>query len=176
MEANNNQGNNRVPVEIISSTSETQDGPLSRSDYENMEPPPSAQRKNAETSDGPGQNKEEEHEEHSVEGEEEYDPAEKIPDFLWTEMFTRYHDAMNHATHEEIQLLDEWGQLMKFFRIWADAGWSHETDRSFSRLKTRAAYVQHAENNLEMTRKHYIDVVKAFESALALLKNAGIRR
>lgn len=116
MEARNDSGSTQEPVKITSS--EAQDGPHFRSDYDGTEPPPSAQQpKHAETSDVSDQGKEEEHEEHSVEGEEEYDPGERIPDFPWTEMLIRYHDAMDQATRDEIQLLDEWVQLMQVLII-----------------------------------------------------------
>ncbi|OCK80524.1 hypothetical protein K432DRAFT_443091 [Lepidopterella palustris CBS 459.81] len=58
---------------------------------------------------------------------------------------------------------------MNFFTIWADTSQSHEAERSFKRLRTRMAHVQNSEEKLETTRLHYIQVVKAFESALQLL-------
>jgi len=99
----------------------------------------------------------------------EVDPGEKIEDFDWYALEERYHAAMDNGFHIEKGLTNEWAKLMKTFEIWHNAGKDHEVDRSFKRLKTRVAHVQHSEYNLERTRSHYMHVVKAFESALELL-------
>ncbi|KAF2186822.1 hypothetical protein K469DRAFT_725504 [Zopfia rhizophila CBS 207.26] len=103
--------------------------------------------------------------------EDESDPAEKIQDFDWKHLEERYHDAIKGCEGIENGLMQEWSNLMDFFRVWAVSGHEHETDRTYKRLRTRMAHVQHSENHLEKTRKHYINVVNAFESALQLLNS-----
>ncbi|KAF2132940.1 hypothetical protein P153DRAFT_364194 [Dothidotthia symphoricarpi CBS 119687] len=104
---------------------------------------------------------------------EDNDPAEKIVDFDWEELHARYHEAINKCHEGDAALMQEWESLMSYFRIWAEAGHEHETSRTYSRLQTRSAYVQNSEEKLEKTRKHYTNVVRAFESALNLLKASG---
>lgn len=101
------------------------------------------------------------------------DPAEQIDDFDWDFLHERYHDAMSSASAQELALMQEFAQLMDYFKIWADAGANQESDRTFHRLRTRMTYVQNSEHKLERTREHYIQVVGAFESALALLRGSG---
>ncbi|KAF2252770.1 hypothetical protein BU26DRAFT_420202 [Trematosphaeria pertusa] len=146
--------------------------PIIRADSGETERPPSAQRANADAPD-PANVDEEAQLDDDDGDDDDADPAEKIPTFDWANLEERYHDAINQCSDEEAELMLEWKQLMDFFKIWAEAGHYHETDRTFSRLRTRMAYVENSENRLEKMRQHYIDVVKAFESALALLKNAG---
>ncbi|KAF2498629.1 hypothetical protein BU16DRAFT_300953 [Lophium mytilinum] len=104
-----------------------------------------------------------------AEATEPVDPAEKIEDFDWGNLEERYHDAMDKNIDVEQRLTEEWDDLMNFFSIWQEASKHHEVDRSFRRLRTRTAHVQNSEENLEKTRVHYIQVVRAFESALDLL-------
>ncbi|KAH7076808.1 hypothetical protein BKA63DRAFT_290654 [Paraphoma chrysanthemicola] len=138
--------------------------PLRRVNSEDTERPPSAQRVHDET---------DEHIEEDSEEELDADPADKIVDFDWNALHERYHQAMAGCHDEEGELAKEWESLMNFFRIWAESGHDQETDRTFQRLRTRTAYVQHSEEKLESTRKHYVEVVKAFESALNLLRGFG---
>ncbi|USP77252.1 hypothetical protein yc1106_04526 [Curvularia clavata] len=107
---------------------------------------------------------------------EDSDPAHRIEDFDWEDLHHRYHEAMKVCHGEEAALMEEWEDLMLYFRIWAQSGHEHETDRTYSRLCTRTAYVQHSEDALEQKRNHYVSVVKAFESALSLLKASGLGR
>ncbi|KAF3001401.1 hypothetical protein E8E13_007194 [Curvularia kusanoi] len=102
--------------------------------------------------------------------DEHADPALQIEDYNWQELHERYHNIINTCNAEEKELMEEWANLMEYFRIWANSGHVHETDRTFRRLQTRTVYVQHEEEDLENKRNHYISVVKAFESALNLLK------
>ncbi|KAL5121204.1 hypothetical protein ACEQ8H_000672 [Pleosporales sp. CAS-2024a] len=104
------------------------------------------------------------------------DPAEMVDDFDWDDLHARYHKAMDECHDHEGALTEEWESLMNYFRIWAGSGHEHETDRTFQRLKTRTAYVQNAEAKFESKRNHYINVVKAFEGALQLLKAQSFSR
>ncbi|KAF1948800.1 hypothetical protein CC80DRAFT_421722 [Byssothecium circinans] len=107
--------------------------------------------------------------------EDDWDPGEEIEEFDWNALHERYHTAINQASDEEGKLAEEWASLMDFFRVWAEAGHSQETDRSYSRFRTRMAYTQHAEGEFEKTRNHYTQVVQAFERAMSLLQDAGLR-
>ncbi|KAH7399261.1 hypothetical protein BKA66DRAFT_565347 [Pyrenochaeta sp. MPI-SDFR-AT-0127] len=109
----------------------------------------------------------------SFEEEENSGPSERIVDFDWDDLHERYHEAVNKCQGQETELLKEWESLMTYFRIWASSGHDRETGRTYSRLRTRMTYVQNSEEKLERTRNHYINVVKAFESALNLLKANG---
>ncbi|KAJ4335381.1 hypothetical protein N0V87_006170 [Didymella glomerata] len=73
--------------------------------------------------------------------DEDADPADPIVVFDWQDLHVRYHQAINRCSQEEAELMNEWSSLM-------------ETE----------------EDELERKRLHYINVVKAFESALNLLK------
>ncbi|KAF2442317.1 hypothetical protein P171DRAFT_433845 [Karstenula rhodostoma CBS 690.94] len=104
---------------------------------------------------------------------DDVDPADEIVDFDWEELHERYHNTISTASAQEQELLEEFAQLMDYFKIWADAGANQESDRTFHRLRTRMTYVQNSEQKLANTRQHYIEVVRAFESALDLLRNSG---
>ncbi|KAF2831498.1 hypothetical protein CC86DRAFT_366849 [Ophiobolus disseminans] len=140
---------------------------LRRISSEDTERPPSAQQVHG--------NEDEHDDEIDEEDEEELDsdPAERVIDFDWEDLHERYHKAMQGCHDQEGKLAQEWESLMNYFRIWADSGNDQETDRTFKRLKTRTNYVQNSEDKLEQTRQHYTSVVKAFESALTLLKAHG---
>ncbi|KAJ4372151.1 hypothetical protein N0V83_003924 [Neocucurbitaria cava] len=141
---------------------------LRRVSSEDTERPPSAQQldrdrgEQADASDSDGLE------------DDENDPADKIADFDWDDLHERYHQAVDKCHGQETELMQEWETLMTFFRTWAQSGHQHETDRTYSRLRTRMTYVQHSEANLEKTRNHYISVVRAFESALNLLRANGL--
>ncbi|KAH3905740.1 hypothetical protein HBI56_211440 [Parastagonospora nodorum] len=132
---------------------------------DDTERPPSAQQVRKDSD----QNAEEDYDE-MEEDDVDSNPAQKIEDFDWNELHGRYHEAMNKCRTQEGELAEEWESLMNYFRIWAESGHEHETDRTFQRLQTRTKFVQNSEAELESKRNHYIDVVKAFESALHLLK------
>ncbi|KAF2035933.1 hypothetical protein EK21DRAFT_53574 [Setomelanomma holmii] len=140
--------------------------PLRRATSEETERPPSAQQARRDSDEHAGGDQDDEEELDS-------DPAEKIVEFDWDELHERYHEAMKGCHDAEGELAQEWESLMSYFRIWAESGHEHETDRTFQRLRTRTTHVQNSEDRLERTRNHYIDVVKAFESALHLLKQHG---
>ncbi|KAH7379317.1 hypothetical protein DE146DRAFT_625558 [Phaeosphaeria sp. MPI-PUGE-AT-0046c] len=151
--------------------------PLRRVNSEETERPPSAQRVQRDAIPDS---------EASDEDELDADPAEKIVDFNWDELHQRYHSAMDGCHTHEAELAQEWESLMNYFRVWAESGHTHETDRTFQRLKTRTSHVQNSENSLEQRRHHCkfttnihhldINVVKAFESALSLLKATSYGR
>ncbi|KAF2118506.1 hypothetical protein BDV96DRAFT_387796 [Lophiotrema nucula] len=108
--------------------------------------------------------------EQELEGaDDEEDPADEIAKFEWETLEQRYHTAMESCYQNEAELLEEFAKLMQFFKTWAETGHKQETERTFSRLRTRMAHVQNSEDQLEKTRNHYIAVVQAFESAMVTL-------
>ncbi|XPS70357.1 hypothetical protein M3J09_002578 [Ascochyta lentis] len=113
--------------------------------------------------------------EHESSENEDSDPATQIANFDWNRLHDQYHIAINNCSQEEAKLMQDWSNLMEFFRVWAESGHAQETDRTFQRLQTRTKFVLHEEQKLEDKRNHYINVVRAFESALNLLKAPGLR-
>ncbi|KAK3330169.1 hypothetical protein B0H66DRAFT_527537 [Apodospora peruviana] len=89
--------------------------------------------------------------------------------FDWDDFEARYEEALSNADRDEQELLQEFDQLVKYFHVWASAASVHDTDRAVKRLQTRERYVKIAEQNLSQKKKHLTEVVRAFQSALALL-------
>ncbi|KAK4181694.1 hypothetical protein QBC36DRAFT_39840 [Triangularia setosa] len=89
--------------------------------------------------------------------------------FDWEEFEARYQEALANANAEEQELLAEFENLIKFFNVWASSASVHDTERGVKRLQTRERYVKIAEQNLSQKKKHLTEVVRAFQSALALL-------
>ncbi|KAK4648603.1 uncharacterized protein QC761_111690 [Podospora bellae-mahoneyi] len=93
--------------------------------------------------------------------------------FDWEEFEARYQEALAKANGEEQELLAEFENLIKerllFFNVWASSASVHDTERGVKRLQTRERYVKIAEQNLAQKKKHLTEVVRAFQSALALL-------
>ncbi|KAK7533687.1 hypothetical protein IWX49DRAFT_311377 [Phyllosticta citricarpa] len=101
--------------------------------------------------------------------DDEFDPDEPLPGLDWDELEARYHQAMDERNNEERKLLNDFTDLVKYFKVWSSTTTHYETDRSFARLKTRMAYTQHTEEEGEQKRQHYQKVVQALQSALDLL-------
>ncbi|AEO54095.1 hypothetical protein MYCTH_2296236 [Thermothelomyces thermophilus ATCC 42464] len=104
------------------------------------------------------------------------DGAERSPStpgylapFDWEEFEARYEEALADADRQERELLQEFEDLVKFFNVWASAASVHDTERGVKRLQTRERYVKIAEQSLSQKKKHLSEVVRAFQSALALL-------
>jgi hypothetical protein len=104
------------------------------------------------------------------------DPAERSPStpghlapFDWDEFEARYEEALADADRQEQELLQEFEELVKFFNVWASAASVNDTERGIKRLQTRERYVKIAEQSLSQKKKHLSEVVRAFQSALALL-------
>ncbi|ORY14578.1 hypothetical protein BCR34DRAFT_479246 [Clohesyomyces aquaticus] len=151
-DANSNTNTKASPIDISSGRTSR-----SRTGSEETERPPSGQ---------PRQQSEA-----TTEDEEmDLDPAEPIISLDWDNLAERYHQQMADCEKRDAALMEEWENLMAFFQIWASSGNAHETERTYHRLYTRMAHVQNSESKLEKTRQHYTNVVKAFESALQLLR------
>ncbi|KAF2636620.1 hypothetical protein P280DRAFT_472848 [Massarina eburnea CBS 473.64] len=167
MEANA-PANNPAPIREVQPTQHR------RADSGETERPASAQLIHG-TDTNEEVEEEEEEEDDEEEEEEDWNAADPVAEFDWEGLHRRYHEVINNASEEEAALMEEWNQLMNFFKIWAEAGHSHETDRTFKRLQTRTSYTQNAETELEKSRMHYTQVVNAFQSALNLLQSTGLR-
>ncbi|KAI1334389.1 hypothetical protein F5Y15DRAFT_401750 [Xylariaceae sp. FL0016] len=92
--------------------------------------------------------------------------------FDWEDFESRYEQALQEADAQEKELLDEFENLVKYFNVWASASSSHDNERAVKRLQTRERYVRIAEQSLSQKKKHLGEVVKAFQSALALLSTS----
>ncbi|KAL2256657.1 hypothetical protein VTK26DRAFT_1346 [Humicola hyalothermophila] len=92
--------------------------------------------------------------------------------FDWDEFEARYEEALADADRNEQELLKEFEELVKFFNVWASAASVHDTERGIKRLQTRERYVKIAEQSLSQKKKHLTEVVRAFQSALALLSQS----
>ncbi|KAF5231999.1 hypothetical protein FANTH_13184 [Fusarium anthophilum] len=91
--------------------------------------------------------------------------------FDWDEFEARYEAALQEADEREREILKEADALSKYFKIWAASASAHDDERAAKRLQTRRRFVNLAEDKMERKEQHYDQVVKAFESALALLKS-----
>ncbi|KAK4237044.1 hypothetical protein C8A03DRAFT_35039 [Achaetomium macrosporum] len=107
------------------------------------------------------------------------DTAERSPStpghlapFDWDEFEARYEEALADANRNEQELLKEFEELVKFFNVWASAASVRDTERGVKRLQTRERYVKIAEQSLSQKKKHLTEVVRAFQSALALLSQS----
>ncbi|KAI0837571.1 hypothetical protein F5Y06DRAFT_304354 [Hypoxylon sp. FL0890] len=89
--------------------------------------------------------------------------------FDWDDFQNRYEKALQDADEQEKQLLEEFDSLVKYFNVWASASSAHDNERAVKRLRTRERHVRLSEQTLLQKKQHLSEVVKAFQSALALL-------
>ncbi|KAI1137175.1 hypothetical protein F5Y05DRAFT_419644 [Hypoxylon sp. FL0543] len=89
--------------------------------------------------------------------------------FDWKGFKRRYEEALQDADEQEKQLMEEFDSLVKYFNVWASASSAHDNERAVKRLQTRERHVQLSEQALSQKKQHLSEVVKAFQSALALL-------
>ncbi|KAI0882101.1 uncharacterized protein GGS22DRAFT_47783 [Annulohypoxylon maeteangense] len=89
--------------------------------------------------------------------------------FDWEDFEDRYEKALQEADEQEKQLLEEFDNLVKYFNVWASASSTHDNERAVKRLQTRERHVRLSEQTLLQKKQHLSEVVKAFQSALALL-------
>ncbi|KAL8961319.1 MAG: hypothetical protein Q9183_005322 [Haloplaca sp. 2 TL-2023] len=97
------------------------------------------------------------------------DPKQSLEPFDWDGLEERFLEKMAECQKREEELGEEFKEWCQVFQAWASTTRQHEEERLHKRLKTRTVWVQNSEQNLEEKRQHYIKVVQAFESALALL-------
>ncbi|KAL6862979.1 hypothetical protein ACO1O0_003222 [Amphichorda felina] len=89
----------------------------------------------------------------------------------WDDFERRYEEALREANDHEREILKEAEGLSRYFRAWASAASVHDDERAVKRLQTRKRFVNLSEERMEQKQQHYEEVVKAFESALALLRS-----
>ncbi|OJJ88909.1 uncharacterized protein ASPGLDRAFT_116755 [Aspergillus glaucus CBS 516.65] len=102
--------------------------------------------------------------------------TEELRDSDWEQLEEKYAKAMEEHGKSEEELQAQVAKLLEVFVAWSQTTVLRDEDRALKRListrclfKTQMQHVQNSEERLENKRKHYTDVVKAFESALALL-------
>ncbi|KAL8971641.1 MAG: hypothetical protein Q9197_003166 [Variospora fuerteventurae] len=97
------------------------------------------------------------------------DPKEPLEPYGWDDLEARFLKKMEECQVSEGEIEKEFREWIEVFQAWASTTREHEEERAHKRLRTRMAWVQNSEQSLEEKRLHYIKVVQAFESALALL-------
>ncbi|KAL8708316.1 MAG: hypothetical protein Q9220_006791 [cf. Caloplaca sp. 1 TL-2023] len=102
------------------------------------------------------------------------DPKATLEPYQWDELEERFVRKMEECGKREEEIEMEFREWCLVFQAWASTTREHEEERLHKRLRTRMAWVQNSENTLEEKRQHYIKVVQAFESALALLSGGVI--
>ncbi|WQF87426.1 hypothetical protein CDEST_12440 [Colletotrichum destructivum] len=95
-----------------------------------------------------------------------------FPSFDWEEFEVRYEKALAEADGKERELLLEFDSLVKYFNVWASTSSAHDNERAVKRLHTRQRYVNLAEKNMAQREEHMTEVLRAFQSALALLSRS----
>ncbi|KAL4953101.1 hypothetical protein BDW69DRAFT_10437 [Aspergillus filifer] len=96
---------------------------------------------------------------------------ESIKDYNWSQLESNYIRMMDQHQQSEEELRNYITGLLGVFTRWSQTSVQHDETRALKRFKTQMHHVQNSEESLEKKRKHYMDVVKAFESALALLND-----
>ncbi|KAL8784460.1 MAG: hypothetical protein Q9195_009037 [Heterodermia aff. obscurata] len=86
----------------------------------------------------------------------------------WTDLEARFGARMRECQAREEELGREFAEWVEVFKAWASVTEIHEEERAAKRLRTRIAYVQQKEKKLEEKQRHYIKVVQAFETLLAM--------
>ncbi|MCJ1272747.1 hypothetical protein MMC21_000534 [Puttea exsequens] len=94
------------------------------------------------------------------------EPLEK---YDWDELEARYYAELEKCDEGEKAIQEDFRELIELFHRWTATGSKFEEERASKRLRTRIAFVQQSERSMEEKRLHYVKVVQAFESALALL-------
>ncbi|KAE8147561.1 hypothetical protein BDV25DRAFT_30525 [Aspergillus avenaceus] len=89
----------------------------------------------------------------------------------WELLQEQFACAMEKHGNAEEDLRGQISKLLEVFMGWSQTTVVRDEMRASKRFKTQIQHVQNSEENLEKKRRHYVDVVKAFESALALLND-----
>ncbi|KAJ5246969.1 hypothetical protein N7468_001952 [Penicillium chermesinum] len=87
----------------------------------------------------------------------------------WEKLQDKYSDAMDEHTRVEEDLRSQTAKLLEAFTAWSQITVLQDENRALKRFKTQMQHVQNSEMSVESKKKHYEDVVKAFQNALALL-------
>ncbi|KZZ93157.1 hypothetical protein AAP_02623 [Ascosphaera apis ARSEF 7405] len=94
-----------------------------------------------------------------------------LQSYDWETLQNKFAEAMEERTQAEMALQRETADLLEMFISWSQTTGLRDEDRAYKRFKTRMGFVQHSEMSLEDKKQHYTNVIKAFESALALLRD-----
>jgi hypothetical protein len=86
--------------------------PLIRGGSNETERPPSAQRVNIDTTEQLTTEEEGPIQEGEDESDSDVDPADRIEDFDWDQLYERYQSQMDTLSGEEAALMEEWTKLM----------------------------------------------------------------
>jgi len=97
------------------------------------------------------------------------DPSVRLEEYDWAELEEQFTRRMEDFKAVEDGIWEEWKGWGELFGAWASTISEHDEQRASKRLRTRIAFTQGKEENLEQKRQHYIKVVQAFEAALALM-------
>ncbi|CAI7651218.1 unnamed protein product [Penicillium pancosmium] len=110
---------------------------------------------------------------HSPAAVEEFPIVARLTEGLaecdWDQLQEKYTDAMDEHSRVEEELRVETARLLEVFTAWSQTTVLQDERRALKRFKTQMQHVQNSEVSVENKKKHYNDVVKAFQSALALL-------
>ncbi|OQD78140.1 hypothetical protein PENDEC_c001G00264 [Penicillium decumbens] len=87
----------------------------------------------------------------------------------WEQLQDKYTDAMDEHRRVEEDLRVETAKLLEIFSAWSQTTVLQDEQRALKRFKTQMQHVQNSEISVENKKKHYMEVVRAFQSALALL-------
>ncbi|EEQ88882.2 hypothetical protein RJZ56_004906 [Blastomyces dermatitidis] len=96
--------------------------------------------------------------------------ALSLRDCDWEQLQKKFTDAMDERSQAEMVLQRETAELLEMFIAWSQTTAYRDEDRAYKRFKTRMGFAQNSEAKLEEKKKHYANVVRAFEDALALLR------
>ncbi|PGG98572.1 hypothetical protein AJ79_08825 [Helicocarpus griseus UAMH5409] len=102
--------------------------------------------------------------------EEYHDFALSLRGCDWDQLQRKFGEAMDQRSQAENALQKETAELLEMFISWSQTTIFRDEDRAYKRFKTRMGFAQNSEAKLEEKKKHYANVVKAFENALALLR------
>ncbi|KAJ5752371.1 hypothetical protein N7520_009288 [Penicillium odoratum] len=87
----------------------------------------------------------------------------------WNQLQEKYTDAMDKHSRVEEDLRAQTTKLLGAFTAWSKTAVLQDEQRALKRFKTQMQHVHNSEVNVENKKQHYTEVVKAFQSALALL-------
>ncbi|KAI9805398.1 MAG: hypothetical protein M1825_000649 [Sarcosagium campestre] len=91
--------------------------------------------------------------------------------FDWEQFEVTFQEAIKEQDVAQKEIFEEFRDMSRFFGVWAQTAMYHETERAQKRIKTRIYCVRRDEVQLAERRDHYVNVVGAFQNALALLSN-----
>ncbi|CBF84804.1 hypothetical protein AN1411.2 [Aspergillus nidulans FGSC A4] len=104
-------------------------------------------------------------------GDEESQLKDSIKDFDWSQLESVYIQMMEQHEKSEEELRNHITRLLQTTVVHDESRAVKRLVVSFRRFRTQMHHVQNSEESLEKKRRHYMDVVNAFERALALLND-----